>query len=296
MSIRKIHYAIFLVLYIFFTHVWSAPARATRIDGSYDLKNPNCEGLEPNGKRPENYWQDHRWIPWDSKAVQAAWDSAKFTDPQQYEREHFRFIVHGLFVFSHSHSVEETFRYVTSATDGIEKVRISASVINQNERTTAADVGFILRVPSADIVAASNGDMNTGYENDNRRAACYFGLPTPDEIWAKMPESRKNGYDWNEVLLQGTAGNPVSVSGIFIVDRNRDDSYGSWDFDTYKKYVIEIKQLAKKENLPIVHLRPMTIHPYIPPPPRGPEAAPGVESLPSIDGKKEPDTSVAPAQ
>jgi hypothetical protein len=221
-----------------------------------DSSNPNCAGLnsksstgKPFQMDSATYYADRHWIPWDTKK-QAAWDPSNFTDPRKFDPKNFRFIVHGLARGPGRRSAEEAYRDITSRGEEADKIRLSTSLINQDARATFSDRGFILKVPALNIVASGTEDLLSNMFN-NQAVACRYRLLSPEAILTNMPTGSKV---WNEVLLQGKADSPISVIGVFIVDRKKESFKNSSDFNENKEYVDEITQLARKKNLPTIYI------------------------------------------
>ena len=94
---------------------------------------------------------------------------------------------------------------------------ISASVITPQNTATFRDIGYILRVPSENIIAASRGDLyinNCSYRANIDKFKDST-LPSPHEITEY--ENLLGHRQYNEIAILGTTpeGGEVEIVGVF---------------------------------------------------------------------------------
>ena len=153
--------------------------------------------------------------------AQREWGPSHFSRPENFDPEHFRFIVHaGPHVIDGSgdRDVLELFLERALSYDFNAEKFFSASIVSEKQTATFNTSGFILDVPEQKIIAATSQDMRSSIESPAeaqvtaiaRKFYSREGLKTPDEILQNASHTTDFygfGLDWTEVLVNGTARN-----------------------------------------------------------------------------------------
>lgn len=197
---------------------------------------------------------------------------ATITDPNKHNDAQFRYIVHAVPPSESSTRTSQNIFMCEFASDDLkshkkidllknperinEKKIISTSLIDQEHRETWTNGGFILKVPSDNILKAAPQDIGTAFfKGDDLVTDLYkerdsFGLQTPDYIIQGTFPCK-----YNEIVLTGTgrSGKQLEISGIFI----KVDSRGN---PSNLELAKELEGIAHKKNLPIIRIT----NPFIP--------------------------------
>lgn len=99
----------------------------------------------------------------------------------------------------------------------------STSIIDEKHRGTYTPYGFILKVPAANVAAASTKDLaianqSSDIEGETESKHAEHGLPSPGKILGGTTSKYKTGsLPYNEVVVRGRTGaGIVKVTGIFV--------------------------------------------------------------------------------
>jgi len=166
---------------------------------------------------------------------QENWDSAFFTDPQNSNSENYIYIVTAIAPSGeNSQSLSENLsQLVDQMKDSefipdpkvdiyenpkkiSEKGVISGSVITPKNTATFRDIGYILRVPAQNIIAASSGDLYINNCSARANIARFKGskLPSPEEVTSYR--GLEGHRQINEVVILGnTPHGKVEIVGVF---------------------------------------------------------------------------------
>lgn len=186
-----------------------------------------------------------------SLQIRLTWDESHFTAPNRHNPKNFTYIIHTV---DHElqRSLEETMNYILNRTAASPCSTISTSVINQEKQGAFGEIGFILSVPSENILAAKSGDLYSKVLGDNRDPQVFHSsmielvnrvgqLISLDQL---IEESQARVY--NEVLVQGRVRKPLSIIGIIAM-------HPQMGFSNESRYR-EAPLLAKKLNIPFIIL------------------------------------------
>lgn len=178
------------------------------------------------------------------------WSPQRFTDPVTYKAgQEFRFIAHAVRKLALLEAIfpDKGEINLLKHPNLIANIpTLSASVISQNRSTTWSNSGFILEVPSENILEAKPYDVFTrNWANDGQhRSSRPHSFSPGGLLRATSPAA------YNEVVVQGTSsnGSKIRVNGIFIkTDRmNKPVSTAA--------RVRALKAIAKQYHLPIVYI------------------------------------------
>lgn len=194
---------------------------------------------------------------------QLKWSSENFTNPKNHNPENYRYIIHSTgFSWRPIKQIYEFLRNPTMAPEYI----LSVSVVDHLRMTEpyGSLVGFILKVPSENIIAAHTQDMsvvngwkNQLYENGGHVLLDHFGIKTridyerllfkkfglkEPKVIANPPADAINPHNEVAISKVGANGRPINVIGIFIMQ------------DSPLELIQKYTELAAENSLPIVQL------------------------------------------
>ena len=203
-----------------------------------------------------------------SKEVQLAWEQFEFSDPKTATQDSFAFIIHAFDpegttnMITMLGSMQATGHQNFDHTQNIdlfhqpqrisEKRQISCSVIGRNSTqetqvlSTFKPIGFILKVPHENIVAASTQDMgfylgHTDEELDKQREKIDT---SPQDLLSYT------AYQYNEVVVRGkTEHGKVEIAGVFL-----NPNMGAMTEEEYTSLRQQANMLASRVGKPLFEL------------------------------------------
>lgn len=160
----------------------------------------------------------------------------KLTDPKKHSDTYFRYLVHTvvsennigspiqkLFILQEmqrDQSIKfEAIDLLATPERIAEKGVISTSLIDSKHRETWQAGGYILRVPTGNILETHSQDCGTAFHTaEKTRAALYQkrdaeGIANPDTILQLT-----SAHSYNEIVVAGTGrnGEKVDIAGVFV--------------------------------------------------------------------------------
>ncbi len=207
----------------------------------------------------------------DSSRVPSSTDLSgweRLTDPRSHSDSNFKYQIHAVASNTYvRHALQQIFileqmkrdptlKYeridlLTTPDKIAEKTIISTSLIDAEHRETWVGAGYILRVPTANILKTSSSDIGTQFhEGVKTRARLYSerdtqGIADPNRI---LQYTSPCAY--NEVVVTGTGrnGEKVEIAGVFVKVFPNGELV---DEDLTRR----IQPLAWCRNLPIVRIQ-----------------------------------------
>ncbi len=192
------------------------------------------------------------------------WETS-MTDPRYHSDDHFQYMVHG--VPSARDGVYRLLQQQMLLTNGkfvknqkiellvtpnrvSEKKLISTSLINQDHQITYTQGGFILRIPSDNILETlDQGDDSNFSRTDEDIEKVYRTrkLKTPADM---IDEATDYSPSFNEIVVQGTGrkGEKVEIQGVFI--QISPENHKPLD----QPLAIQLRNIAQQYGWPIIEI------------------------------------------
>jgi hypothetical protein len=239
--------------------------------------------------------------------ARSAWDPKSFTKPTAHEASQYVYLIHAMRPLAGFGNVKDAhkkrFDYLKrtrgtliETTDNgqwglrcaelylrepevLKTELLSCSVIDPSHTNTYGDFcfGFILTVPTGNIVAASTADMNASNLQNKARADKLAELDAPGESAAEVHDFLEMLLGWyrtppappitilngtaakghNEVLVLGSLGstNPIEIAGLFMKVTPKKKLWKSFVADDAKYDLSKhIKACSKTLAVPIVDI------------------------------------------
>lgn len=185
--------------------------------------------------------------------IKKSWENS-FTNPNNHDDDKYCYMVHGLIGLD-ARIKQKIFLSDIQTSDNSqdidllqypekvsEKKVISASIVDQNHRTTWGHVGLILDVPYKNIMAAYKEDVSTPFFDINK--VKREKVPSVDDI-LKLTNSKRH----NEIILTGQIDDKkVNICGFWTkVDKNGEPI----DKFLYRK----MRRLSEEKGLPLIKIK-----------------------------------------
>ena len=187
-----------------------------------------------------------------SAEARQTWDESHFTDPKHHDPQKFAYIIHTVDHLQTRRSLEVVMDYILNHTAAGPCSTISTSVITEQKQSAFGEIGFILSVPSENILAAKGGDLYSKVLGNNSDPVIFHSSMIdlvnrigPLISLKQVVEETPVGI-YNEILVQGRKVKPISIIGIIAMHPLN-------GFNNYELYH-EAPVLAKKLNLPFIVL------------------------------------------
>ncbi|MEM0095007.1 MAG: hypothetical protein QXX74_03730 [Candidatus Micrarchaeaceae archaeon] len=182
------------------------------------------------------------------------------TDPNEYNPNDFRFIVHALSIDRNGPTQQALVNAIAGAwgtkvendnfsnplehpEEFVKRTHISCSVIDEVHTGTWREGGFILKVPKTNILRAAPDDLGSiALKDDNGDPY----IPSLQEIL-----ERTSPYVYNEIVVKGIdkkSGNQIEIAGAFIII---DPITGKAINKTLENLLINF---CNKHNLPLIRI------------------------------------------
>lgn len=187
-----------------------------------------------------------------------SWAPLALSDPMRHDSSSYRYLIHTINNFGIRYTATSSFHFIGNTVANNPCATISTSLVNQQKRAMFGTMGFILRVPSENILFTSPQDIGSPnlytnidpvkFHTELRRfqsRSKHLQFLTPDEVLTDSDENR-----WNEVLVQAKVHEAVQIVGIFISNSNI--TYGG--VEKSAALIKELRELAAQHNLPVIHL------------------------------------------